>query len=365
MLWKKSLQPSGKGWEDLSAESLEPLASALNTLAIALIEASPSLIVSPGSKRSIAFLQSALQHSNELRAQPPKPRDVERLRASLTELLPDFGKWQQQEVALLVDGLAGSLRSLAGTLGEAAETQGHAVESLATIQQNLERARRSTDIVEIKEALLSEIASTKRLLDEQTALQRTMVSHYDASVQDLEERLEKAEEASQTDHLTMLANRPAFDYYGEAIVQKVRHGEGRYSLAMVDLDEFKLINDGHGHLVGDQALNQFAGLLKQHLGQGTFIARFGGDEFTVVLSGGPEILSRRLGMLLRVVCKRPSKIVQDGTTYLVKLAFSAGVTQVLPDDNIALALSRADSNLYSAKRSGRGRVAQDDQRRAA
>ena len=364
MLWKKSFQPC-KGWDQLNPESLEPLASALNALAISLIEAAPSLIVSPGSKRSIGFLQAVLHRSNQLRAQPPKAGDVERLRAALTEEIPDFGKWQQQEVALLVDGLAGSLRSLAGTLGEAAELQGHAVDSLATIHNNLEKVRTCNDIVEIKESLLSEIASTKRLLDEQTTLQKSMTQDYSASVTDLEERLEKAEEASQTDHLTMLANRPAFDYYGEAIAQKARHGEGRYSLAMVDLDEFKLINDGHGHLVGDQALNHFAGLLKQHMGQGTFIARFGGDEFAVILSGGPEILARRLGMLLRVVCKRPAKIAHDSTTYLVKLAFSAGVTQVLPEDTMAVALSRADSNLYAAKRSGRGRVTQDEQRSAA
>jgi len=365
VLWRKSLQPSGKGWDDLSPESMTSLASALNNLSIALIEATPSLIVSPGSKRSIGFLQNVLQGSNELRDRPVRPADVERLRSALLELIPGFGKWQQEEVGLLIDGLVTALRNLAGTLGEAAETQGHAIESLASIHQNLERARRSTDIGEIKEALLSEIASAKRLLDEQTSLQRSLATNYDSSVQDLEERLEKAEEASQTDHLTMLANRAAFDYYGEAIVQKTKHGEGRYSLAMVDLDEFKLINDGQGHIAGDLALNHFAGLLKQHMGQGTFIARFGGDEFVVVLSGGPEALSRRPGMLLRVACKKPARVTQDGTTYIFKLAFSAGVTQVMPDDTIATALSRADSNLYAAKQCGKARVTQDDQRQAA
>jgi len=365
VLWKKSVQPRSSAWENLPQEAYEPLAAAFNDLAVALIESAPLLIVSPGSTRSIAFLQASIQHSNELRALPTKPAEVQRLQDAMEQLVPDFGKWQQQEVSLLVDGLAASLRSLVSALGEAAQTQGHAVESLSSIHQNLERARRSTDIVEIKEALLAEIASTKRLLDEQTTLQRTMASSYDASVHELEERLEKAEEANQTDHLTMLANRPAFDYYGEAIAQKARHGDGRYSLAMVDLDEFKLINDEHGHIVGDRALNHFAGLLRQHLGQGTFIARFGGDEFTVVMSGAAELLGRRLGMLLRLVCKKPAKLILDGQTYSVKLGFSAGITQVIPGENMSAALSRADANLYASKRSGRGRVTLDEGRNAA
>jgi diguanylate cyclase len=365
VLWKRSEKPPGRGWESLPPESFAPLAAALNELAVALIEAAPSLIVSPGSTRSIAFLQSTIQHSSTLRELPEKPAEVQKLQDTLAKTIPEFGSWQQKEVSLLVDGLASSLRSLVTTLGEAAETQGHAVESLATIQQNLEKARRCTDITEIKDALVAEIGSTKRLLDEQASLQKSMTSSYDASLHELEDRLEKAEEASQTDHLTMLANRAAFDYYGEAIAAKARHGDGRYALAMVDLDEFKAINDEHGHLIGDKVLNHFAGLLRHHLGQGTFIARFGGDEFTIVMAGASDLLARRLGMLLRVVCKKPAKLVHEGQNYQVKLGFSAGVTQVLPEDSTATALSRADANLYVSKRSGRGRVTQDDQRNAA
>jgi diguanylate cyclase (GGDEF)-like protein len=360
VLWKRTSKPTNPGLAGLSTEAYEQLASALVTLSIALVESTPALVISPGSQRSISFLQTALRCSSELKTGDPSKANVDRIRQVLSEHIPDFGKWQQQEVMMLIDGLTSSLRSLAGTLGEAADVQEHAVESLASIHHNLEKARRSTDIVEIKEVLLAEIESAKRLLDQQTALQRTMQTDYNASVQDLEDRLAKAEEASQTDHLTLLANRAAFDYYGEAVVQKAKHGEGIYSLAMVDLDEFKGINDGQGHVVGDLALNLFAGLLKQYMGQGCFIARFGGDEFTVVMSNTGAQLQRKLSNLSRVLARKTTKVVYEDATILIKLAFSAGITDITGNDTMSQAVSRADANLYAAKHAGKGGIVGDE-----
>ena len=130
------------------------------------------------------------------------------------------------------------------------------------------------------------------------------------------------------------------------------------TLAFIDLDDFKQVNDRHGHLVGDQVLSEFARTLSCLLCGADLIARYGGEEFLVVLSNSTsdaaQVVIRRI---LDEVARTPMAIVDGKPLYVT---FSAGLaTQGEHErfENARQLLDAADQALYGAKREGRNRVA--------
>jgi len=143
-----------------------------------------------------------------------------------------------------------------------------------------------------------------------------------------------------TDALTGLANRRRFDeLLEEKLVAAQRSGEP-LSLALVDLDGFKAVNDAGGHEAGDDLLKRFGAHLHATLPAGATACRFGGDEFGVLV---PDLTAAEVIDLVEI--HRP-----DAAT-----AFSCGVAQLRPDDTTGTFFRRADRALYAAKEAGRGR----------
>ena len=158
--------------------------------------------------------------------------------------------------------------------------------------------------------------------------------------------------AADTDYLTGLLNRRAFDLeFGRQCDRAERSGLP-LALAMFDLDHFKQVNDRHGHAVGDQVLRDFAALLERELRNGDTLARVGGEEFAVVLFGvdlGDAVaFSARIGRELQA----------RGSGDVPPLSASAGVAALSDADRSPAALLLvADRALYAAKAAGRRRVA--------
>lgn len=122
---------------------------------------------------------------------------------------------------------------------------------------------------------------------------------------------------------------------------------------MLDLDDFKSINDQHGHPVGDAALLHFSKTLLQHLRQADALARLGGDEFALVLTNTMATDARQvLEHLQRVLAASPIAIVDK----FVRLRFSAGIAERKAGEPLSDALARADTALIDAKRSGKSTV---------
>lgn len=148
-----------------------------------------------------------------------------------------------------------------------------------------------------------------------------------------------------TDELTGLGNRRAVVRAGADPVEGL-------AVVVFDIDDFKAVNDSHGHAVGDAVLCEIAARCRREVRAGDVLGRLGGDEFVVLLPGAGVGGAQRVAAALRAaVAGRP--IDADGVA--VAVSISLGVAAAPPEDLEAL-LARADQALYQAKRAGRGRI---------
>lgn len=169
---------------------------------------------------------------------------------------------------------------------------------------------------------------------------------------ELARSLERIEMLATRDELTGLLNRrAASERLREAAAAGQRHPPA-LTLALLDLDHFKRINDTHGHAAGDEVLRRFARAAQDELRAGDLLARWGGEEFLLVLPGGlPGHARAALG---RLRARLAASDWSDVAPALV-VTFSAGVAECAGLADIESAIARADAGLYIAKRSGRNR----------
>ncbi len=165
--------------------------------------------------------------------------------------------------------------------------------------------------------------------------------------------------AATTDPLTGVANRRHFMERAEAALAQVRgvpggHHEARLSMLMFDVDDFKQINDRHGHAAGDAVLRAVTGACASRIRACDLLGRLGGEEFGVLLPATGLGDARALAEALRARIAAAETVWPDGTA--VRVTVSLGVSTLLPGDTLDSLLARADAGLYQAKHLGRNRV---------
>lgn len=176
---------------------------------------------------------------------------------------------------------------------------------------------------------------------------------------------ERLKRIGLTDSLTGINNRRYLERRFEEEVGRTRRNSTALSCMYIDIDHFKKINDKHGHQAGDEVLQEVAARIKAELRLSDALARFGGEEFVVLLIDAP--LSDALVVAERIrsgIASRPV-MLSDGISQSVTV--SIGLTELQPDDRqhsmekiAPLLLARADGALYKAKKSGRNKVVSAD-----
>lgn len=179
------------------------------------------------------------------------------------------------------------------------------------------------------------------------------VAHMEQEALGYREHLEEQRQKALIDPLTGLPNRAAWtERLEHEIAQWQQHGN-TLSLAMLDLDHFKRINDNYGHLAGDKVLKIIATVLRKRMRGNDFIARFGGEEFVLLLPATPPAVGAKLLENLRASIEAcPFHFKGERVT----ITISMGLAAFRPGEHSDLVLKRADQALYRAKNAGRNRV---------
>lgn len=249
--------------------------------------------------------------------------------------------------------IVGVLRHVLGTL------RGDADAFDAKFERSTSQLARLDDIEDIRElrrAVAGEVDALKRLVAERKEREEAAFSTLSRRVETLETSLREAREEASTDGLTGLANRRTFDRALARCLARAQRGDFKFTLALVDLDDFKTINDVHGHPIGDRVLMCVAQLLAGSVRSNDLPARYGGEEFAILLEQtGVSQARARLTSLIQSVA-RTYQYEREGKTATVSFTFSIGATEFSPGDIGEDVTRRADEALYAAKRKGKCRL---------
>ncbi len=237
------------------------------------------------------------------------------------------------------------LRQLAGSMAEDVDTYQKQVDTASTTLENLP-TQDSTEVTDLVFSVVRDMVQSNQQLKDQLTSAEIQLKQQAAEIEDCLSR-------SLTDALTGLPNRRALDDDLERRLAGWHRRGAPLSIILIDLDRFKSINDTYGHTAGDQVLQQAAQLLKSSFREMDLVARFGGEEFAVVLPNTVGVDAQT------AVCKAIDKIRSiefsiPGRT--LQVTFSAGVATVLENETAAEFINRADKALYRSKETGRNRA---------
>lgn len=163
----------------------------------------------------------------------------------------------------------------------------------------------------------------------------------------------KLEKLAAFDSLTKLPNRRNFNQYFEKALRLFMRDKTARSVVFFDIDNFKLINDNYGHLVGDTVLKRISTILKMQIRSSDTVSRWGGEEFLILLNDSKLEDSIEIAEKIRISFENDIELhdlIKGGVTA------SFGVTTFKPDDTIEKIVARADKALYEAKRNGKNMV---------
>lgn len=166
----------------------------------------------------------------------------------------------------------------------------------------------------------------------------------------LSSNLEYYKEKSRIDDLTKIFNKATFM---DLLQKEIKHSfmvDHPLALLMIDIDDFKRVNDTYGHLIGDEVLKNIGLVLSDTLRQDDIVARFGGEEFTVLV---PQVNEKQA---LNVAEKLRKKIAETMFKDIPGLTVSIGCSLYTPRETMENFIARADAALYAAKKSGKNKV---------
>jgi len=162
-------------------------------------------------------------------------------------------------------------------------------------------------------------------------------------------------QSAMIDGLTALYNRRWLEEALPRYVTRFARDNKPLSLLMIDVDHFKHFNDTHGHPAGDAVLIAVAHCLRHNVRPGDFVARFGGEEFVVILANADEPIAVTVAERLRDAVGREAVRSKDGSD-LPRVTISVGAARLAPGQQADGVVAAADAALYESKRSGRNRV---------
>jgi diguanylate cyclase len=262
------------------------------------------------------------------------------------------------ESALAEHERQGTLKTLVELLSAVEQISGEVETHNSEIRQtarDVGNLKVGGELKSVKRALLDHMIG---VLSSNKRLQNDLLSAC-YRMEEQAQEIDHVRREARTDPLTAVANRMAFEEKLHVLLTAWHRQRQPFALLMLDLDHLKRINDSHGHQAGDLALGKLGGWLKQWLREGDFVARYGGDEFAVLLPGTDLPAGVELAERIRTrTADQASRIAFRGEQ--VSFSLSVGATVCGESDTAVSIIGRADEALYRAKRRGRNQVQSDE-----
>ncbi|KQW51888.1 MULTISPECIES: GGDEF domain-containing protein [unclassified Roseateles] len=254
------------------------------------------------------------------------------------------------------DSLKGLIQRMLAELGELGQHTDRFQTSVGRYAEAIEQADSLESLAGTVREMVEESRSVQGLVAQ--TQQRLTLEHDRAAaltqrVDELEGELRRLSNEVHTDQLTQVANRRGLIQAFGIEQAKSERESTRVALALLDIDNFKKLNDSLGHHAGDIALKSLAERTQASLRPGDMVARYGGEEFVLMLPNTP--LDEAQAVLLRLQRSLSAALFNhEGKDVFV--TFSAGVTLYRPGETLEAALDRADVALYEAKHTGKNRA---------
>lgn len=270
--------------------------------------------------------------------------------ALFLEHMANFNAQDGDDVESFQNAVAHLVSNLSESLDQTVQdSQEHAV----ALKSNIDQLK-SQNQWPNNHSLLTELSASSDAICDVNAVFQQQLLHAQAEIARLKSDLESSRQEATTDQLTGLQNRRVL----EAIYHQYSDNgiEGDMSVILLDIDRFKMFNDTHGHLMGDQILKVVGGLLKKESPQSVTPVRFGGEEFALICPKFSLEHAKELAEAIRVKLAKISFTNKRTNEKIPPVTASFGVALRSGGELLDDLLERADKALYSAKNNGRNQV---------
>lgn len=204
------------------------------------------------------------------------------------------------------------------------------------------------------ETMLNKLMLETQAMHDASVKLHVELSDANLKIEQMKQEFSRIRHESLTDPLTGLKNRRAFEREILQLGAAAKVAQEPLSLLVVDIDYFKTVNDAHGHLIGDSVIKRVAQWLTETVRGQDVVARFGGEEFALILPMTDLIGAIRVAENIRAsIAKRT---LRYGEKSIGRITVSVGAAQLKCDESVEDLFNRADQVLYKAKREGRNRV---------
>ncbi|MGZ8229357.1 MAG: GGDEF domain-containing protein [Burkholderiales bacterium] len=292
--------------------------------------------------KPVDIARAALRNMAD-RCIPPTPENFTREYRIIAGLPPV--EWQSPEMVEMVQAMIDLVSHTASNLATGVNRfHDETKPMLANVESTQEREFAS---------LLRSFTAATLSLHQTVDTARQELTETRQRLAEVTRELERTVELARTDPLTGQWNRRGMDEIITHEIARTRRTKEPFSIAILDVDHFKKVNDDYGHVVGDQALMHLVAIAKSSIRESDVICRYGGEEFVVVLPGANVEGARYVIDRMRVRLENTPLPLNNQT---LTIRFSAGVAEVQPGEAPAQLLERADRALHEAKHTGRNRV---------
>ena len=250
-----------------------------------------------------------------------------------------------------------SLRALIEVLRSVQELStdvDHRNSEMAEVRRHVDDIHVTGEMEVIRQEILGQI---KTILDSNQKLEEDL-TFARCRMEEQAEELDRTRREAHTDSLSGVANRKAFDEKLKLLFGYHRRDGIPFALMLADLDRFKWINDSYGHQAGDRVISQLGRLLAQLVREGDFVARFGGDEFAVLLPRCDVETAVKVANRIRTETTRANFGVARSEQTAITV--SVGLALARQGDTSESLFIRADEALYASKKAGRNQVCCQD-----